>query len=170
MKANAYNYCIALFLCLGSFTYGFTSGVFGIVIGQTSWWNYFNLTLGSSYGASILDACNGLFYTGGFLGCLAVNWFSDTLGRQRAIQIIMLICIIAAVIQTASVHIAMFIIGRFVGGIGAGMINSTIPTYISEISPPLQRGRLVGFHGVWTLVAFVRFVPFIIWKYERMRQ
>jgi MFS family permease len=153
VKANTYNYYIALFLCLGSFTYGFTSSVFGIVIGQTSWWNYFNLTLGSSYGASVLDACNGLFYAGGFLGCLTVNWLSDTFGRRRAIQIIMLICIIAAVIQIASVHIAMLIVSRFVGGIGAG-----IPTYISEISPPSQRGRLVGFHGVWTLVAFVSFM------------
>ncbi|EED21061.1 sugar transporter, putative [Talaromyces stipitatus ATCC 10500] len=154
VKANRYNYCVALFVCLGSFTYGFTSGIFGTVIGQTSWWNYFNLAMDSSYGAVILDLCNGLFYAGGFLGCLTVNWLSDTFGRRRAIQIIMTICIIAAVIQTSSVHVAMLIVGRCLGGIAADMINCTVPTYISEISPPSQRGRLVGFHGVWTLVAF----------------
>ena len=155
VKANRYNHIVALFVCLGSYAYGFNSGVIGAVIGLPSWYSYFGMVSGSAYAASIIDASNGLYYAGGFFGCLTVNWLSDTLGRRLAIQLIVCLIIVATVIQTGSVHIAMFIVGRLLGGIGAGMINSTVPTYISEIAPASQRGRSVGFHGVLTVTAYV---------------
>lgn len=109
----------------------------------------------SSYAASIIETSVGVYYAGGFFGCLTVNWLSNKFGRRAAIQIITVFTIFAAVIQTASVHIAMFIVGRLLGGVAAGMINTTVPIYVSEISPPAQRGRLVGFHGALTIVAYV---------------
>lgn len=97
----------------------------------------------------------GLYFVGGVLGCFSVNWICDSVGRRRAIQYMATIIVVAVAIQTGSVHIAMFIVGRFIAGIGAGMIACTIPIYISEISPASQRGRLVGFHGVLFVVALV---------------
>ena len=41
VKANRYNHLIALFVCLGSYSYGFNSGIIGGVIGQPSWYSYF---------------------------------------------------------------------------------------------------------------------------------
>ena len=49
----------------------------------------------------------------------------------------------------------MFIVGRLFGGVATGMIKTTVPGYVSEISPPAHRGRLVGFHGALTIVAYV---------------
>jgi MFS family permease len=34
-------------------------------------------------------------------------------------------------------------VGRFIGGIGIGILSSTAPMYISEISPPNVRGALL---------------------------
>lgn len=42
VKANRYNHVIALFVCLGSYSYGFNSGIIGGVIGQPSWYSYFS--------------------------------------------------------------------------------------------------------------------------------
>ena len=81
VKANRYNHIVALFVCLGSYAYGFNSGVIGAVIGLPSWYRYFGMVSGSAYAASIIDASNGLYYAGGFFGCLTVNWLSDTLGQ-----------------------------------------------------------------------------------------
>ncbi|RFU24119.1 hypothetical protein B7463_g12217, partial [Scytalidium lignicola] len=146
-RANRYNFAVAFFSSLGSFTYGFNSAIIGSVIGLPSFFSYFDFVSTSSYGGSIIGASNGLYAGAGAIGCWTVFWLLDKLGRKRAIQIISVICIISAALQAGSVHIAMFLVARFLNGIGVGMINSTIPVYISEISPAAQRGRLVGSHG-----------------------
>jgi MFS family permease len=155
VKANRYNHLIALFVCFGSYSYGFNSGIIGGVIGQPSWYSYFDMDPTGSYATSIIETSIGIYYAGGFFGCLTVNWLTNKLGRRAGIQIITAFTIVAAVIQTASVHIAMFVVGRLLGGAAAGMINATVPIYISEIAPAAQRGRLVGFHGALTIVAYV---------------
>ena len=81
------------------------------------------------------------------IGCLVVAWLADRFGRVRAIQIISAISVIGAIIQGASVHIAMFLVGRTLGGMGAGMMNVIAPLYQSEVSPPKMRGKMVGLHG-----------------------
>jgi MFS family permease len=139
-RANGYNFIIAFFVGLGSFTYGFDSAIVGSVIGLPSFYSYFNFEYTSSYGSSIIGANNGVYAGGGAIGCWIVNWLSDKLGRRLAIQIIAAICIVSAALQAGSVHIAMFLVGRFLNGVGVGMINCTVPTYISEIAPAAQRG------------------------------
>ncbi|OAG40005.1 hypothetical protein AYO21_05686 [Fonsecaea monophora] len=146
-KATRYNFAVAFYVALGSFTYGFNSAIIGSVIGMPSFYAYFDFVATSSYGGSIIGACNGLYAGAGVLGCWAVFWFADKFGRKVAIQVIAAICIVSAAIQAGSVHIAMFLVGRFLNGFGVGMINCAIPTYISEISPAAQRGLVVGSHG-----------------------
>lgn len=154
-KANKYNFAVAFFVALGSLTYGFNSAIIGSVIGLPSFLSYFDFTLTSAYGGRIIGAGNGLYSGGGVIGCWIVNWALDKLGRKRAIQLITVICIVSAAIQAGSVHIAMFIVGRFINGVGVGMMNCTIPTYISEISPPNQRGRVVSSHGILIASGYV---------------
>lgn len=103
----------------------------------------------------MIETSIGVYYAGGFFGCLGVNWLADRLGRRMTVQLITAFIIASCIIQTASVHIAMFIVGRMLGGVGAGMINTIVPMYISELAPAAQRGRLVGFHGALTIVAYV---------------
>ncbi len=102
-RANTYNYLVAFFVALGSFTYGFNSAIIGSVIGLPSFYAYFDFEATSSYGGSIIGASNGLYTGGGAIGCWTVNWLSDKLGRRMAIQIIVLICIVSAALQTGSV-------------------------------------------------------------------
>lgn len=166
-RANGYNHAIALFVCLGSFTQGFNSVVLGSVIGLSSFSSYMKFDPESTHGASIIDASNGVWTAAAFIGCWLVHWLSDRLGRRLAIQIISALCIISAAIQTGSVNIAMFLVGRTLNGLACGMINSTVPTYISEISPAAQRGRLVGFHGALSAVAYVgRLSPSLYESYQ----
>ncbi|KAK5333045.1 hypothetical protein LTR98_010865 [Exophiala xenobiotica] len=153
-KANRYNFAIAFFVALGSFTYGFNSAIIGSVIGEPSFYSYFKFEATSAYGGRILGASNGTYAGAGVIGCWTVFWLLDTLGRKRAVQIIALVCIISAALQAGAVHIAMFLVGRCLNGLGVGFINTAIPTYISEISPPAQRGRIVGSHGFIICVSY----------------
>ena len=106
------------------------------------------------------------------IGCLIVAWLADKVGRKRGVQIICALCIVSAIIQGASVHIAMFLIGRFLNGIGwlssvslravafadffsVGMIDVIVPIYQSEVSPAQNRGRMVGTHGFLVVCGYV---------------
>lgn len=155
-KANKYNFAIAFFVALGSFTYGFNSAIIGSVIGQPSFFLYFGFSATSAQGGRIVGASNGLYAGAGCLGCWTVFWLMDKLGRKQAIIWTTILCIISAAIQAgATGSIAMFLVGRFLNGWGVGFINCIIPTYLSEVSPPAQRGRIVGSHGFIICAAYV---------------
>jgi MFS family permease len=137
-RANGYNFIIAFFVGLGSFTYGFDSAIVGSVIGLPSFYLYFSFEYTSSYGSSIIGANNGVYAGGSTIGCWIVNWFSDRLGRRLVIQIIAAICILSAALQTGSVHIAMFLVGRFLNGVGVAMINCTVSLFVRyRLAPPI---------------------------------
>jgi MFS family permease len=48
----------------------------------------------------------------------------------------------------------MLLVGRFLNGIGAGMMDVVVPLYQAEVSPPKSRGRLVGAHGFLIVVGY----------------
>uniref|UniRef100_A0A0B7KSN6 Major facilitator superfamily (MFS) profile domain-containing protein n=1 Tax=Bionectria ochroleuca TaxID=29856 RepID=A0A0B7KSN6_BIOOC len=155
--STRYNFLIIFFVALGSFTYGFNSAISGSVLGLSSFLNYFNLTTsgpGVSKSNQIIGANNALFAGGGIIGCMTVPWFLDRCGRRLALQITCLICVVSAVVQAASVHTGMLLVGRFINGIGVGMIDVAVPIYQSEISPAKVRGRMVGSHGFLVVVGY----------------
>lgn len=43
--------------------------------------------------------------------------------------------------------VGMFIVARFVTGLGSGAIVTLVPIWQSEVAPPKTRGFLVGMHG-----------------------
>ncbi|XHF98321.1 hypothetical protein AWENTII_001877 [Aspergillus wentii] len=70
------------------------------------------------------------------------GFLADKFGRPRGISIGVLIFGIGAAIEAAAVHLAMFIVGRCVEGIGEGLFLGTLVVYICEISPTSNRGAL----------------------------
>lgn len=46
-------------------------------------------------------------------------------------------------LQASAFSFSQLVVGRFIGGIGIGILSSTAPMYISEISPPNVRGALL---------------------------
>lgn len=69
---------------------------------------------------------------------------ADTLGRPTTISIGALIFGLGAALEAAAVHIAMFVVGRVIEGLGEGLYLGTLVVYICEISPPSQRGPLTS--------------------------
>lgn len=56
-EGNRYNYVIVFFAALGSFTYGYNSGIIGSVLGLASFFDYFNIDLSgpnAAYGNRIV--------------------------------------------------------------------------------------------------------------------
>ncbi|KAF2877281.1 general substrate transporter [Massariosphaeria phaeospora] len=154
---SRYNFLVVFLVTFGSLTYGYNSAIIGAVIGLPSFFTYFDISLtgpNAAESSRITGATNGLFAGGGLLGCFIITWLADVAGRKRSIQITAGICIIAAAIQAGSVHIGMFLAGRFLMGVGVGMVNVVTPLYQSEISPAKSRGLMVGSHGFMLCVGY----------------
>ena len=67
---------------------------------------------------------------------------ADSVGRPRAVTIGFCVSGLGAAIEAGSIHIAMFIVGRIIIGIGIGLYLSTLVVYICELAPPAKRGVL----------------------------
>lgn len=62
--------------------------------------------------------------------------------------------IVGAALQTAAVHVAMMILGRFIAGLACGSLLSLVPIYLAETAQSDNRGFLVGLHGMMIAIGF----------------
>ncbi|CAK9784796.1 general substrate transporter [Cutaneotrichosporon oleaginosum] len=141
-KPALINYVAAIFAAIGSFLFGYDSGIIGSVIseGYTHFWDYFNPS------DSVKGAIVSVFAGGAFFGALVAGQTADRIGRKRTIQLGSLIAIIGCTLQTAAINNAMLIVGRLIAGLSIGVLSMIVPVYQAELSPPHARGLLSG----WT--------------------
>ena len=92
---------------------------------------------------------------GAIFGGLPTNYF----GRKKTLLWIGYLYSISAVGSAISSDPITFAFFRFIGGVGIGISTIAAPAYISEISAPNERGKLVGYYQlnivVGILFAFV---------------
>jgi sugar porter (SP) family MFS transporter len=81
---------------------------------------------------------------GTVLGSLIGGWPTDRFGRKRTLLFIGLLYVISAVGCAFAGNVGLFVVARFLGGLGIGISTVVSPLYISEIAPPNYRGRLAG--------------------------
>tara|TARA_S200000501_G_scaffold352639_1_gene371654 strand:- start:2430 stop:3746 length:1317 start_codon:yes stop_codon:yes gene_type:complete len=99
---------------------------------------------------------------------------TDKLGRKKTLVFIGVLYFLSAIGSAFANGPIIFSFFRFIGGIGIGVSTIAVPTYITEISPAKDRGRLVGlyqFNLVFgMLIAFLSNYYFIAfgedsWRY-----
>ncbi len=131
----SYLFFVCLVTALGGFLFGFDtaviSGTVGLVKAQFA-----------------LDAFEeGWFVAVALLGCIIGVAFSgilaDRFGRKATLFLSALLFAASAFwCAIAPEHVSL-ILARFVGGLGIGVASMLAPLYISEISIPEYRGRMV---------------------------
>ncbi|MBA7582405.1 D-xylose-proton symporter [subsurface metagenome] len=81
------------------------------------------------------------------VGCIAgvsvAGVLSDKFGRKKTLLLSALLFCISAIGCAGAPTYTILILYRFLGGIGVGVASMVSPLYISEISPPHLRGRMV---------------------------
>ncbi len=92
-------------------------------------------------------------------GALLGGWPTERLGRRQTLIWIGVLYFVSAVWSGLATGNYMFMLARFIGGLGVGAATVASPLYISEISPAGLRGRLAGMFQfnivLGVLVAFV---------------
>lgn len=89
----------------------------------------------------------GWFVSSALVGCIAgvsvAGVLSDKFGRKKILLLSALLFCISAIGCASAPTYTILILYRFLGGIGVGVASMVSPLYISEISPPHLRGRMV---------------------------
>jgi MFS family permease len=83
-------------------------------------------------------------WMGGIFGAVLMQPIPDYFGRRKAIYIASAVTVVGVILQAAAQNIAMFVIARFIVGVGSAISNGAAPTLLGELLPPRQRGRLLG--------------------------
>ncbi|KAJ5088009.1 Major facilitator superfamily domain general substrate transporter [Penicillium angulare] len=137
-----YSLGIAFFAAIGTFLFGFDTGIATTTIAHQSWIDYMDNPSKGLTGAVV-----AVYIAGEAVGALTQTFIGDKLGRIRFMQFMCVVVTIGTVIQTASVNIGMFLAGRVLAGFAVGGLVATVPIYLSEISDPRFRGLIGGISG-----------------------
>ena len=81
---------------------------------------------------------------GTLVGSLLGGWPADRFGRRGTLLWIGALYIVGAVGAGLAQNVGVFVVARFIGGLGIGVSTVVAPMYIAEIAPPKNRGRLAG--------------------------
>ncbi|PWY70429.1 MFS monosaccharide transporter [Aspergillus heteromorphus CBS 117.55] len=133
---------IALFAAIGTFLFGFDTGIATTTIAHESWINYMEHPSNGLTGAVV-----SVYIAGEAVGALTQTAVGDKLGRLRFMELLCIMVTIGTVVQTAAVNIGMFLAGRVLAGYAVGGLVATVPIYLSEISDPRYRGLIGGISG-----------------------
>ncbi|HEY3219138.1 MAG TPA: sugar porter family MFS transporter [Gemmatimonadales bacterium] len=81
---------------------------------------------------------------GTVLGSLLGSWPADRFGRRPTLLAVGALFLVSALASALAPNVELFIVARFIGGVGIGISTVAAPLYISEIAPPDRRGRLAA--------------------------
>jgi SP family xylose:H+ symportor-like MFS transporter len=81
---------------------------------------------------------------GTIVGALIAGRPVDRYGRKKVLFAIGILYFIGALGSGLVSNLWLFMLFRFIGGIGVGVASVVAPIYTAEVAPPRYRGRLVG--------------------------
>ncbi|KAL5591183.1 hypothetical protein FOVSG1_010072 [Fusarium oxysporum f. sp. vasinfectum] len=152
VKITTTNIITILVAGMGSFVFGYANNSIAGSFVQTSFVEKF---LSSGNADSVIGGILGGFLGGGLLGAIIQAPISNRFGRRIATGSAAVLTVLSGALQAGSTHIAMFIVARIICGIGAGIVITNCPVYMSEISPPHVRGMMVGNHAISIVYAYI---------------
>jgi sugar porter (SP) family MFS transporter len=96
---------------------------------------------------------------GTVVGCLLVSLPMDRIGRKKTLLWIGILFTVSAIGTSLAWDPYSFSFFRFIGGIGIGASSVACPTYLTEVAPPQNRGRMVALYQF--MIVFGILIAFI---------
>jgi sugar porter (SP) family MFS transporter len=133
---TSFVYVAASFAALGGLLFGYDTGVIsGAVIFITK---DFALTTFPQ------ELVVSMVLLGATIGAVTGGKFADRFGRRITLIGTSVVFIVGALICAVAPSLTTLVLGRVVVGLGIGLASTTVPVYISEVSPPEARGWQVS--------------------------
>ncbi|WWC61264.1 uncharacterized protein I303_103845 [Kwoniella dejecticola CBS 10117] len=150
-------FAAAFSACMGGLLFGFDQGILSIVLTIPQFLGAFPETDSTVTSAAGLNkgVMTALLELGAFLGAMQAGFIADRISRKRTIMVGAIWFIVGSILQASSFSFAQLVVGRFIGGVGVGVLSSTAPMYISEIAPPNVRGAFLALEECSIVIGIV---------------
>jgi sugar porter (SP) family MFS transporter len=124
-----------LVAAIGGLLYGFDTAVInGALPFFTSHFSLNDVMTGWAVSSALL---------GSIVGAISAGRPGDRFGRREVLKVSAVLFLLSAIGTGLASNVQLFILARFIGGLGVGMASVLSPTYISEIAPASNRGSLI---------------------------
>ncbi|CAI0653728.1 unnamed protein product [Colletotrichum noveboracense] len=120
--------------------WGLDTGSIGPITAMTTFTESFG-----EFSATVHGAIVSTLLITGTISALLAGMLADQLGRIAIISTGAAVFGVGAAIECGAVHLAMFIAGRAIKGLGTGLFVSTVAVQVCEITPAKTRGFWVAF-------------------------
>lgn len=148
MQNKFYVYKIAFIVSIGGLLLGISANVSGA---SEFYRGYFNLKVGSFLeGLGVSIAMLATFIGNFYAGALA-----DKIGRKKALLVSAFLFSFCTLGSALAINYTLFLISRFIGGLGIGISLLVVPLFIAEFSPQKKRGFLVSFNQLNITIGFL---------------
>ncbi|KAG5986085.1 hypothetical protein E4U43_005671 [Claviceps pusilla] len=141
-------YILCIHLAIGTSIWGYNIGVLSSILVHPGW----RAALGGNPSPSTKGLVTGIYYLGTLASyLLAAHPLADHFGRRHAAMMgTVVLCVGAVMMAFADGEAALGVMvgGRFICGMGVGVVSTSVPLYQSEVSPAKQRGKFVTLNHV----------------------
>ncbi|KAI9495271.1 sugar transporter [Zychaea mexicana] len=145
-KKRFHTYCYGITASLCMFINGFDASVFNNLQGIPRFMNDMDLDNNAPEDQNLIGAVTSSYMAATiFAGLFISPFITNYLGRRASIFTGCVVVIVASLVQTFSSNVETFIGGRIVLGLGQGIALPAGPVFMSEITPPEIRGRMLSF-------------------------
>ena len=155
-------YCSAAVASFAACVIGYDSAFIGTTLALPSFVEEFRFNEIGSDAKNLISAnIVSLYQAGAFFGSFFAYVSTHFLGRRKSLFVASTVFVLGAGLMLGANGergLGLIYGGRVLAGIGVGACSMIVPIYISELSPPAIRGRLVGLYELgWQIGGLVGF-------------
>lgn len=159
LSINRNAYFLTMIASFGGMFFGWDTGLIGGILTMSSFQDSFGLDPHSSTFTNLSGNIVSVLQGGCFFGAMSSFYISDVFGRKKALFVADFFFLVGSVIQTASgigtTSLGQLYVGRFIGGLGVGLVSAVVPTYIGENANKEIRGRCVGCMQLFNVYVYI---------------
>ena len=140
-------FLICFIAAMGGFLFGFDTAVISGALAFVVKDFHFNALMEGWFVSSALLGC--------IFGVLFAGRLSDVYGRKKIMLLSACLFFLSAIGCMLAGSAPVLISFRLIGGLGIGVASMICPLYISEVSPPSFRGRMVALYQLAITIGIV---------------
>lgn len=100
----------------------------------------------------VLAGWSSIQSVGQIIGMISLSFVSSRFGRKVAMYTYWLVLATSIIAESLARSWPVWLVAKLLAGIGVGCMQSTLPTYISEVAPVRIRGGLLMLYSLWWTV------------------
>ncbi|KAF9889038.1 hypothetical protein FE257_008015 [Aspergillus nanangensis] len=100
-------------------------------------------------GGKYVSAWGGIQSAGQTIGQILLQYATEAFGRKIALYIIWVTLCVSIFIESFATQWDHWLAAKLFSGMGVGMLQSTMPLYLSEIAPTQLRGFFINAYSFW---------------------